>query len=133
MWSGLVARKMCSRDREAPRSAATLASMSSWVVRQSEATVTPLTAPETAATPAKSPGDDAANPASITSTPRRSSVRATSAFSSGCSAMPGDCSPSLSVVSKILILRTRSSFVGVHLSGNALLPSDVGVCGVSAA
>jgi len=82
--------------------------MSACVVRQSDATVAVETARAAAATPAWSPGDEAANPASMTSTPSDSSDRAISAFSCGCSAMPGDCSPSLSVVSKILILRTRS-------------------------
>jgi hypothetical protein len=56
-------------------------------------------------TPSKSPCDDAGKPASITSTPSRSSACAISTLSSGDSAMPGDCSPSLSVVSKIVILR----------------------------
>ena len=64
-----------------------------------------VTAAPTARTPSKSPGEENAKPASITSTPRRSSASAISAFSSGESAMPGDCSPSLSVVSKIVILR----------------------------
>ena len=70
-----------------------------------------------------------AKPASITSTPRRSSCCAISAFSSGCSAMPGDCSPSRSVVSKIVILRggngvpPRSSRSGTYRWCGA-----VGVC-----
>ena len=94
---------------------ATVASTSSCVVRASEATVAVETAAAAAATPAKSPGEDAAKPASITSTPNCSSAAATSAFSSGRSAMPGDCSPSLKVVSKIEILRTRCSSVGARL------------------
>jgi hypothetical protein len=79
--------------------------MSSRRVRQRVATVALRTVRATVRTPSKSPGDEAAKPASITSTPSRSSWAATSAFSSGCSAMPGDCSPSRSVVSKIAILR----------------------------
>src|SRR4029453_1281920 len=59
----------------------------------------------TARTPSKSPGEDTANPASTMSTPRRSSCSAIATFSSGPSAMPGDCSPSRSVVSKMSILR----------------------------
>ena len=64
-----------------------------------------LTAAATARTPSKSPGEEAANPASITSTPSASSAWAISTFSSGARAMPGDCSPSLRVVSRIVILR----------------------------
>src|SRR6478735_9190473 len=41
------------------------------------------------------------NPASITSTPRRPSCSAISSFSPTSSEMPGDCSPSRRVVSKI--------------------------------
>jgi len=78
-------------------------------VRASEATVTRVTASATAATPSKSPGEDAAKPASMMSTPSRSRLSAISPFSLGRNAMPGDCSPSLKVVSKILILRTRST------------------------
>ena len=55
---------------------------------------------------------------------RRRGARARSAispFSSGESAMPGDCSPSLSVVSKIVILR-RSATFSLLLSG---APEDV--------
>ena len=48
-----------------------------------------------------SPGDEMANPASMMSTPSRSSWRAISIFSWAFSAMPGDCSPSRSVVSKM--------------------------------
>jgi hypothetical protein len=107
MCSALVAMKTWTRLRGAAARAATAASTSSRVVRASEATVARVTASEAAATPSKSPGEDAAKPASITSTPSCSSTPAISAFSAGRSAMPGDCSPSLSVVSKILILRTR--------------------------
>src|SRR5829696_6304436 len=125
MWRALVAMKTWMRDRGAPRSAAAAVSMSSRAVRARPATVTDVAASDTAATPSKSPGEDAGNPASTTSTPRRSSITATSAFSSGRSAIPGDCSPSLSVVSKILILRTGSSFAGAS-SGGAPIPFDGG-------
>ena len=63
------------------------------------------TAAATALTPSKSPGEETANPASTMSTPSRSSCVPISTFSSGDSAMPGDCSPSRNVVSKIVILR----------------------------
>ena len=93
------------RDRRASRRASAPASRSSRRVRQSVATVARRATAATARTPSKSPGEAAAKPASITSTPSRSSCSATSAFSSGRRAMPGDCSPSLRVVSKIWILR----------------------------
>ena len=100
----------------APASDSTAASRSSCRVRAKAATVGRLTAAPTARTPSKSPGEEAAKPASITSTPRASSARAISTFSSGVSAMPGDCSPSLKVVSKIVILR-RCATVSLLLCG----------------
>ena len=53
---------------------------------------------------AKSPSELAAKPASITSTLRRSSWRAMRTFSSRVIDAPGDCSPSLNVVSKMINL-----------------------------
>src|SRR3954453_1850712 len=76
------------------------ASMSSSLVRASEAT-TQSTACETARMPSTSPGEEMAKPASMMSTPSRSSWRAISTFSAAFSAMPGDCSPSRNVVSNI--------------------------------
>ena len=52
-------------------------------------------------TASKSPGEEIGKPASMTSTPRRASWWAISSFSLVLSEMPGDCSPSRSVVSKI--------------------------------
>jgi hypothetical protein len=52
-------------------------------------------------TASKSPGEVIGKPASITSTPRRDSCWAISTFSAVFSEMPGDCSPSRSVVSKM--------------------------------
>src|SRR5699024_5403175 len=54
-------------------------------------------------TASKSPLEEAGNPASIRSPPQRSSCLAISSFSCLFKLTPGDCSPSLSVVSKILI------------------------------
>ena len=105
MWMGLVAMKTWMRDLRASARDSAAASMSSLRVRASEATVGRSTAAATALTPSKSPGDETENPASTMSTPSRSSWVAISTFSSGDSAMPGDCSPSRSVVSKIVILR----------------------------
>ena len=48
--------------------------------------------------------EDTANPASMMSTPRSSRAIAMRTLSSELRAMPGACSPSLSVVSKIWIL-----------------------------
>ena len=52
-------------------------------------------------TASNSPSLEMGKPASITSTPSRSSCRAISSFSSTFIEAPGDCSPSLSVVSKM--------------------------------
>ena len=54
--------------------------------------------------PITSPGDVIGKPASMMSTPRRASWSAISTFSVLFSEIPGDCSPSRSVVSK---MRTR--------------------------
>jgi hypothetical protein len=56
MCTGLVAMKTWMRDRRASASASAAASMSSFFVRQSEATVGAETARATARTPPKSPG-----------------------------------------------------------------------------
>jgi len=68
--------------------------------------VVPLSAatPTSAAmarTAARSPGDAAGKPASMTSTRSRASAFAISSFSAEVIVAPGDCSPSRSVVSKI--------------------------------
>src|SRR6186997_3272914 len=52
-------------------------------------------------TASKSPGEAAGKPASMTSTLRRASWRATSSFSAAVRPAPGACSPSRRVVSKI--------------------------------
>ena len=64
-------------------------------------------------TAAKSPLDDAANPASITSTPSSDSAEAMVSFCDMLMEQPGDCSPSRRVVSKI---RTCSLIAGAPLS-----------------
>ena len=55
-------------------------------------------------TPSKSSSEATGNPASMTSTPSSSSWAAILSFSAVDIVAPGDCSPSLSVVSKIVIL-----------------------------
>ncbi len=62
-----------------------------------------------ALTASQSPREAAGKPASMTSTPRSASARATRSFSGCVMLQPGDCSPSRSVVSKI---RTRSGLSG---------------------
>ena len=54
-----------------------------------------------ASTDSKSPSLAIGNPASMMSTPRRASCSAISSFSATSREMPGDCSPSRKVVSKI--------------------------------
>src|SRR5579871_3242164 len=81
--------------------ARTARSMSCSRVRASESTIGRVTASAIRRTESKSPSDDAANPASITSTPRCSSWRAIASFSSAFMVAPSDCSPSRSVVSQI--------------------------------
>ena len=61
----------------------------------------PSTSRAIAWTASKSPGEVIGKPASMMSTPRRASWCAISTFSWRLSEMPGDCSPSRSVVSKI--------------------------------
>jgi len=52
-------------------------------------------------TASRSSGEEAGNPASMMSTPRRASWRATTSFCALVIVAPGDCSPSRSVVSKM--------------------------------
>ena len=74
--------------------------MSFALARQRAAIFAPRTASEMACTASKSPGEAIGKPASMMSTPSRSSWRAIRTFSPVCMLHPGDCSPSRSVVSK---------------------------------
>ena len=96
--------KVWMRGRAAPSIASQAASMSPGTQRASEAMVGVRTSLAMAETASKSPGELAANPASMMSTPSRSSCRAISIFSSSVRPIPADCSPSRSVVSKISTL-----------------------------
>src|SRR5690625_3847367 len=78
-------------------------SISSFLVRARAVTDTSVIVSAISFTAWKSPSDAAGKPASITSTPSRSSCFAISSFSILLRLTPGDCSPSRSVVSKILI------------------------------
>src|SRR3954451_4312368 len=75
--------------------------MSCFDVRARPQTIGPSTWRAMACTASKSPGEVIGNPASMTSTPRRASWVAISIFSWTFREMPGDCSPSLRVVSNI--------------------------------
>ena len=74
----------------------------------------PATSRAIACTASKSPGEVIGKPASMTSTPSRASWWAISSFSCVFSEMPGDCSPSRSVVSKIST-RLGSLLVRAHV------------------
>src|SRR6056297_102081 len=100
----LVAIKVWILGASAPFTASHAASMSFVAVLASEATFAFFTSPAIAFTASKSPSEALANPASITSTPSLSSCLATCSFSPRSMLKPGACSPSLSVVSKMLIL-----------------------------
>src|SRR5262249_8554337 len=73
-----------------------------------------VTASATRATESKSPGDETANPASITSTLSFSSWRAMITFSSTFMVAPGDCSPSRNVVSKIHTVSLSCAICHLH-------------------
>src|SRR6266702_961914 len=97
----------------ASRSAFAASSTSSELQRASPQMTEPWTSRATALTDSQSPREAAGNPASITSTPRSASERATRSFSGWVMLQPGDCSPSRSVVSKI---STRSGLGAIGLS-----------------
>jgi hypothetical protein len=96
-----VEMKVWMRGRSASLIAFQAESMSALCVRASPQITGPCTCRAIAWTASKSPGEVIGKPASITSTPRRASCCAISIFSWVFSEMPGDCSPSRSVVSKM--------------------------------
>src|SRR4051794_4978761 len=102
MWMSLVAMNVWMRGRSDSRMAFHAASMSCLAVRARPQMTGPSTSRAIAWTASKSPGEVIGKPASMMSTPSRASWWAISTFSGTLSEMPGDCSPSLSVVSKIL-------------------------------
>src|ERR1022692_1721266 len=99
------------RGRSASRTASQAASMSCFEVRASPQMTGPSTSREMACTDSKSPGEVIGKPASMMSTPRRANWWAISSFSCLFKEIPGDCSPSRSVVSKTRT-RSRSSLEG---------------------
>ena len=104
MWMSLVAMNVWMRGRSASLTAFQAASMSCLLVRARPQMTGPSTSRAIACTDSKSPGEVIGKPASMTSTPSRASWWAISSFSCLFSEIPGDCSPSRRVVSKI---RTR--------------------------
>ena len=106
MWMSLVEMNVWMRGRSESLIAFQAASMSWKPVRARPQMTGPCTSRAMAWTASKSPGEAIGKPASMMSTPSRASCCAISSFSCTFSEMPGDCSPSRRVVSKI---RTRSS------------------------
>src|SRR5699024_5583281 len=103
IWIGDVARKMWIRGFGVFFSASHARSISSFLVRARAVTDTSFIVSAISFTAWKSPSEAAGKPASMTSTPSFSSCFAISSFSILFRLTPGDCSPSRSVVSKILI------------------------------
>jgi len=99
---GLTPMPVWMRGRAAVISASAADSMSAGTARESAHTTTasPTSAPMRR-TDSKSPGLETGNPASMTSTPRRTSCLAISIFSPVFMLAPGDCSPSRNVVSNM--------------------------------
>ena len=104
-WVSDVPRTMWIRGRFAGFTASATATMSDSTARARAVITGPSTCSAMFLTAAKSPGEDAAKPASITSTPSLASWWATWIFSSRFSEAPGTCSPSRRVVSKISTFR----------------------------
>ena len=77
-------------------------SMSSSLQRARPQMIGPWTCRAIACTASKSPGEAMGKPASMTSTPRSCRAWAISSFSARFMLAPGDCSPSRSVVSKMI-------------------------------
>src|SRR5450759_1550468 len=135
-WMSLLAMKTWRCGRSATRRASTARCGSPSLQRARPATATPLVSRAMVWTASNSPGELAGKPASMTSTLRRTSCRATSIFSATVRPAPGACSPSRNVVSKILTdpgatprLDTGPlaaapgalSFIGIPLGGESVL------------
>src|SRR5438477_1653413 len=112
MWISLVDTNVWIRNRSAPLSASPARSMSPGTTRASAAMTGPLTVSAISRTASNSPSLETGKPASMMSTFSRASCSAISTFSARVRAMPGACSPSRSVVSK---MRTSPSAIGDHL------------------
>ena len=101
MCRSLVPTKVWMRGLPDHCTASQARTMSSSWMRARPVILGPSTSAAMRETDSKSPSLVMGKPASITSTFRRASWRAISTFSSTDREMPGDCSPSRRVVSKI--------------------------------
>ena len=100
--------------------------MSGFSARERLATVAFFTVCAIVFTAWKSPGEAMAKPASMMSTPKRSSWRATSVFSCKFMLQPGDCSPSRSVVSNTLTcLMISLLFVWLMQRPHSRIPAGI--------
>src|SRR3954464_4220516 len=115
MWMSLVEMKVWIRGRSESLIAFQAASMSWKPVRARPQMTGPWTSRAMAWTASKSPGEAIGKPASMMSTPSRASCCAISTFSWVFSEIPGDCSPSRRVVSKILTLSSSLRASGISL------------------
>src|SRR5512132_1757727 len=115
MWIGELAMNVWMRIDLAGRSASPARRTSFSLARARPHTVLSRIAFAMSRTASKSPFDDAGKPASITSTRSRSSWRAIRVFSSRVIDAPGLCSPSRSVVSKMI----SGSDMGSSSSGSS--------------
>src|SRR6187397_3506337 len=116
MWMSLVEMNVWMRQRSAPSSASVARVMSPGTTRASAAITGPRTLVAISRTASNSPSLETGKPASRMSTPRRASCSAISTFSARVSAIPGACSPSRSVVSKIRTTSGSLPFaIGDHL------------------
>jgi len=91
------------RGFSATLTASHAARMSFSMARARPAMRGPSTSPAMALTASKSSGEAMGKPASMMSTPSLASWRAISSFSARFKVAPGACSPSRSVVSKMLM------------------------------
>ncbi len=131
MWMSLVEMKVWMRGRSESLTAFQAAS-TSWALARARPQITgPWTSRAIACTASKSPGEEIGKPASMMSTPRRASWCAISSFSPLFSEIPGDCSPSRRVVSKILTrsFSLRSMTLSLLLAGPTRFPWVCGCCG----
>ena len=121
-----VDRRSCEmnvwiRQRSAPFSASAARSMSPVVVRASAAITGPRTLDGDLRRPRRTRRrDEIGNPASRMSTFSRASCSAISTFSARVSAMPGACSPSRRVVSKIRTVLSVPVYVAFRSFGDHL-------------
>src|SRR3954451_22939920 len=102
MWMSLVEMKVWMRGRSESLTAFHAASTSCAFARARPQITGPWTSRAIAWTASKSPGDEIGKPASMMSTPSRAGWWAISSLPCLLSEIPGDCSPSRRVVSKIL-------------------------------